>query len=423
MSRRIKTILAALLLGAALPVTAAAAESYSDVKAGDWYYNAVTVMSEAGIISGNPNGTFLPENTVTYGDFITMAVKAATGRELPAAEAPAHWAKHYYDLAVEQKIITEQDISANALNMPIPRAYMALICSNILGGSVDVSGEYYSLLEKSVSDVEAGTPCGYEIIRSYGAGILSGYTDGTFKPDATLQRCEAASVIWHLADEKQRNIPSADELKKKIAEAEGQTGDQQSGGKDFSQKYPIEERIADILKNGVKPVTFDPAADEMKDQNGRTVMKEEKASRYMDAALSTVKFHGSGGKYYLSLTIPELPEGYEMYVAADVICKPELGRPQWILRSNSADPKIGIPRAGTVTREITGVNSPEEVFTAGIMLAVVKTDDTFTGSYDTFYNMQWNSDNSTHFSVNRGETEGEKCVLCPYNVSRHFIWK
>ena len=45
---------------------AAEAEStYSDVKAGDWYYDAVVWATEAGVVNGMGDGTFAPNDNIT----------------------------------------------------------------------------------------------------------------------------------------------------------------------------------------------------------------------------------------------------------------------------------------------------------------------------------------------------------------------
>lgn len=416
MKKQLLSVLTAALLCAA-PLTAAAATGYSDVKSTDWYHDAIAAMSEQGIISGNPDGTFKPSDTVTYGDFITMATKVGTGAELPPAEAPAHWAKNYYNLALEKKYISERDVSASALDMPIPRANMAVIASNILGSSIDVSGEFYSLLQTSVRDVEAATPHEYEIIRAYGAGILSGYTDGTFRPEATLERCEAASVIWHLADENQRSIPNMEDLREKAQQ-------EQERMENLSQ----EERIQEILDNGPQKISFDPAADETVDRDGRTVMKEDKAREYMDQILATLKFYGSGGKYYMTVTLPEVPAGYQVLLGVDIAYKQSLMKPIWgahTIWTTSQGADAVIKKTGTSTIEIKSMKSLAEVYTAHVGMSINKIDDTYLGSDEASYQMQRDYDGSIddHFAINRQGSATDVTENYPYTLDRHYIWR
>ncbi|WP_130863135.1 S-layer homology domain-containing protein [Bacilliculturomica massiliensis] len=406
---------AAALLMCAAPLPASAASGYSDVAESDWFCSAVKAMTEKNIISGDPDGTFRPMDTVTFGDFITMAVKAATGQELPAAAAPEHWSKNYYDLALEKGYLSDRNLPPTALDAPIPREHMAVIVSNILGKTVDVSGEFYTLLQESVSDVEASTPHEYEIIRSYGAGILSGYPDGTFRPAATLDRGEAASVIWHLADESRRKIPNAAELK---AVAEKQSEKREN----LSQ----EDRIRDILEKGPQKISFDPAADETVNVDGRTVMREEKAREYMDQILAGLKFYGSGGKYYMTVTLPQVPEGYRVQFGAEVYFKQDLMKPSWLAKTGAVNPEDNIPREGTIVREITGMKSLAEVYTAGVGISINKIDDTYIGSEEASYQMQRAYDNLQiydTFAINRQGSATEATENYFYSLDRHYGWQ
>ncbi len=50
--------------------------SFEDVSSDSWYYEGVTTMAEYGIITGYPDGKFLPGNRVTREEFAVMMVRA-----------------------------------------------------------------------------------------------------------------------------------------------------------------------------------------------------------------------------------------------------------------------------------------------------------------------------------------------------------
>jgi len=181
------------------------ASGYADVKSNNWAYEAVTEMSNKEIVKGYPNGSFLPNNTVTYGEFIKMALIAATGEDTGNSET-GNWAEKYYDKALEYKYFTVYDINKSQLNDKITRAHMALIISSILG---DVSIKNYDEIQKGITDITYKTSYEYDITKAYATGILTGYTDNTFRPDKTLTRAEAATVIYRLVDESKRQYPDA----------------------------------------------------------------------------------------------------------------------------------------------------------------------------------------------------------------------
>ena len=52
-------------------------EDYSDISATTWCYKYVLELSDAGVISGYSDGTFRPNDTVTYGAALKLIMLAA----------------------------------------------------------------------------------------------------------------------------------------------------------------------------------------------------------------------------------------------------------------------------------------------------------------------------------------------------------
>lgn len=205
--KRAVTILVAtaLVLGSA---AASCGSGYSDIKSTNWAYEAVNAMSSQSILSGYPDGSFKPGNTVTYGEFIKMALIADSGQDAGNASS-GHWALNYYNKALELNYFTNYDISKGQLSDPITRGDMALIISSILG---DVKIENYDVIQKGIKDITYQTKHEYDITKAYASGILTGYTDSTFRPNQTLTRAESATVIYRLVDESKRELPKVGEV-------------------------------------------------------------------------------------------------------------------------------------------------------------------------------------------------------------------
>ncbi len=178
-------------------------ESFSDVTAGKWFYESITQMTESGIFKGYPDGTFKPDNTVTYGEFIKMFVVAVTGEDLGNSDT-GHWAENYYEKGIELGLYTEHDIPMDVLKEGMPRKYMAILIANYFA---DVQVENYDLIKNSILDLHKGKPYQHEIIKAYGLGILTGYPDGDFKPDSSLTRAESATVISRMLNPEERVLP------------------------------------------------------------------------------------------------------------------------------------------------------------------------------------------------------------------------
>lgn len=110
--------------------------SYSDVKAGDWFNNAVSTLSKAGIIAGYEDGSFRPNGYITRAEFATIAARffdvSYNGKDL-FPDISGHWAKDYINQAANK-------------------------------------------------------------------GFVNGYEDGTFKPDRNITRAEAVTLVNRTLD-------------------------------------------------------------------------------------------------------------------------------------------------------------------------------------------------------------------------------
>lgn len=109
---------------------------YSDVKAGDWFNNAVSTLSNAGIIAGYEDGSFRPNGYITRAEFATIAARffdvTYSGKDL-FPDISGHWAKDYINQAANK-------------------------------------------------------------------GFVNGYEDGTFKPDRNITRAEAVTLVNRTLD-------------------------------------------------------------------------------------------------------------------------------------------------------------------------------------------------------------------------------
>lgn len=70
---------------------------YSDVSAGQWYNNAVSTMTRAGIVNGYPDGTFRPNAPITRAEFAAMIARfdeTAKSADTPFTDISGHWAEN-----------------------------------------------------------------------------------------------------------------------------------------------------------------------------------------------------------------------------------------------------------------------------------------------------------------------------------------
>ena len=81
---------------------------YIDVAEGDWYNNAVSTLSNAGILNGYEDGSFQPNGNITRAEFATIAARffEATyeGEDL-FPDIEDHWARDYINQAAHAGIV------------------------------------------------------------------------------------------------------------------------------------------------------------------------------------------------------------------------------------------------------------------------------------------------------------------------------
>lgn len=155
---------------------------FSDVTENSWYRSELNDLYNSGVINGYEDGSFRPNEKVTSGEALKM-VLLASGYEEPA-RVDSHWARCYLDLALNEGILERFEISD--LDVSISRAMVAKIAANAL----------------KIDRLDTGNPFtdtnNNYILSLYDYHILTGYEDGTFRPDRSLSRAELAVVVWRI---------------------------------------------------------------------------------------------------------------------------------------------------------------------------------------------------------------------------------
>ena len=170
---------------------------FTDVPADHWARNAVATCYEYGLMNGADAATFNLAGNLTVAEALVIAAqvdqiyKTGTTAIQPAAEGP--WYQSFVDYCVNTGITKAGAFSD--FNAKATRAQMAGIFAHALPDST-----FTVLSLCTPPDVTDTTPYGNEIITLYTAGILSGSDDyGTFRPDNSISRAEAAVILSRLA--------------------------------------------------------------------------------------------------------------------------------------------------------------------------------------------------------------------------------
>ncbi len=269
-----KKLLSILIISSTIlasSLTAYAKTSFSDIKENDWFYGNVITLVEMGGISGYPDGTFKPENNITYAEYLTILVKATNaGSGNYVANPNGNWYDAVVSAGYESGIIPNN--RTYNFNAPITRSDAAMFTELAVQNVLGEKEVYIKDIENLIGDYDSFKDTGNAvyIVNQYERGILTGSdSKGTFNASSNLTRAEAATIILKTAKPEMR--------------------------KDMS--------TVDVYANVSTPQII---------QSGQHKGKlSSKYARELDLkALSSTRFYKENGQYYISMDLPELPDGF-----------------------------------------------------------------------------------------------------------------
>lgn len=204
--RHMIALLLALVLTLALGTPAFAAE-FSDVPATHYAHDAIQTAAAKGITSGYADGTFKPNNPVTKGQFAVMVARAFFPEELAEYEAqgkaegkPWHWGAIEL-LSHKNKnpgsIITNNgDFWNLTADKPFSRGGVADVIQGLLQfHGLKPTVEEIKAAEEKLIDVKPYHGSAYAIKVVCAFGIMSPYSDGTFRAGETTNRAQVCAVL------------------------------------------------------------------------------------------------------------------------------------------------------------------------------------------------------------------------------------
>ena len=228
MLRLCALLLAAVFALGAAPAGASYAPSFSDVPAGEWYADYVSLCAGYGIINGYEDGTFRPQAEITRAEF--MKLLCTIGELVPykAIDTSIHWAAPNWDLLNDNGVLWGLDIpcTAAALDAPITRYEMCVMLSNFCANVFSESFVQLQNLQSAIADYSAiESKYVSAVEQAYGKGIITGYEDGSFHGNDTMTRAQAAAVVVRTAWSDQRvEVSDANEVTGSTPSTDPETG-------------------------------------------------------------------------------------------------------------------------------------------------------------------------------------------------------
>ena len=182
-----------------IPVTVTNPEKFDDVRATDWFHDAVKFVGDAGSMSGTANRTFSPDVNVTRAMTVTVLYRlenspAVTGGTVFSDVAPDAWYASAVAWAAEKGIV----LGSNGKFDPdaaITREQLAAILYRY-SGSPQTAGTLAAFTDAPDVSNWAVTPLSWTVEAKY----LSGMTQTTIAPQSTATRAQYAMLLYRMAD-------------------------------------------------------------------------------------------------------------------------------------------------------------------------------------------------------------------------------
>ena len=116
--------------------------SFSDISADAWYNNAVSTLTNAGIISGYPDGTFRPDAAITRAELAAIASRfdELSGGESRLTDISGHWAEDYINSAYSKGWVDGYPDGTFRPDQNITRAEVMTLVNRVLERAVDIDG-------------------------------------------------------------------------------------------------------------------------------------------------------------------------------------------------------------------------------------------------------------------------------------------
>lgn len=200
MKKAFKT-LAAAFLPTILTVTAFNAHvlANTDDISGHWAETQIKEWANIGYISGYPDGTFLPDNSITRAEFLTLVNKIFKFENKININfidvRPDYWAYSEIQKGISAGYVSGDKNGTFRPDDFITRQEAAVIINKLLDNT-EITENKPNF--KDAYDIDEWAKNSVDIV--YEHGILSGFPNGTYRPKKYMTRAEAVSALKRLTE-------------------------------------------------------------------------------------------------------------------------------------------------------------------------------------------------------------------------------
>ncbi len=184
-----------------------------------WGGGAISALQVSDVVDGYPDNTFKPERKLTRAEFVKMLVETVRlpyptlGNEslLPFKDVAEHWCRPYIERALKAGAISAQDYG-DYFNPDEDLSREEACYLLVEGSDVYFANHPEVVLEPREANIEFHDKSNIQeryldsVIDSVKYGFITGYPDGTFRPDGTLTRAEACAILTRMQGIQGENV-------------------------------------------------------------------------------------------------------------------------------------------------------------------------------------------------------------------------
>ncbi len=194
------------------------AASFSDLQKGHWAYEPIMEMANKGILNGYPDGTFLPDKSITRAEFAKILVLAldleTNGKNIEFQDVSSnHWSYKYVQAAAKY-LSAYRDDRNNLMYMPDAKAVREDVAVAIVIASGHENDKYsLKTLDKFSDKDQISSNLRKYVAIAVENGLMSGHSNGTFEPRGYLTRAQVSKLMKNIEEVKDKvAIKDTDDL-------------------------------------------------------------------------------------------------------------------------------------------------------------------------------------------------------------------
>lgn len=212
----LKTSLLAVCLCIFILAAVRPAAAFTDTRY-HWAKSHIDLLQSRQLVSGYPDGLFRPDASVTRQELVSLIVrilgKTEDALQLQKGEASyrdtgSAWAKGYIEMAHELNIVHGDDRNLFNPQVPVTREEAATMLVNCLG-----SGQETELARQFIDEGEISAWAYNNMGSAAEFGLISGFPDGSFRPQQNITRAEAVVMLENFLGVKGQKFHFSGQLK------------------------------------------------------------------------------------------------------------------------------------------------------------------------------------------------------------------